>query len=162
MLMGPPAAGKSGWARRSGLAVVATDDVREELGAPMGGRGVFEEAYRRVAALLVEGRSVVFDSTGLNPSVRARLRELASACGAEAHLVVVHAEDGACRRRDRQRQVRVPRRAMADMLEQYRREFPVATGGESWASVEVVNGGSAAARRPPEVVGDRRVKSFPW
>ncbi len=76
LTIGPPAAGKSRWASRLGIAVVSSDEIRKELGGEMVFNAdqatVFREVRDRARKHLAQGDCVVVDAMNLESAHRAR------------------------------------------------------------------------------------------
>lgn len=114
MLVGSSASGKSSWARShfGDTEVVSSDRCRALVADDEGNQrvshhafAVFFEILRRRAA--VRRRSVA-DSTGLDPTVRARLRQIGAEFETPIHVVVFLAPLTVLRSRNAARDRQVP------------------------------------------------------
>jgi predicted kinase len=116
MLCGLPFAGKSTLARRLaerfGWAHLEIDAIMRERGIGFNGEEIhrsawsaaYREGYRRLALLLDEGRSVVYDATNFRRLQRDQVRRIAAKGGATTRLIYVQTPEGeAQRRRQRNR-----------------------------------------------------------
>lgn len=92
VLMGPPAAGKSFFARKlasavPGALIVSSDDVRTQLygNALIDGdfRQVFDEVYAHLQRAISVSAVVIYEATNVDPSHRTRLVRRLRAWGAK-------------------------------------------------------------------------------
>jgi len=110
-LCGLPFAGKSTLAKRlageSGAALVRLDEINHEFGAGLDGapisaeqwRRTYAEAYRRLAAHLQAGRSVIFDHGNFTRAERDQVRAVGARAGARVRFVYVPIPADQARRR---------------------------------------------------------------
>ena len=141
VLCGVPFAGKSTLARamaaRLGAVHLEIDVVVREL--DLGGEGghlaraawvaAYREAQRRLDRLLADGRSVVYDATNFRRLMRARVRAIVAARGADAVTVLVvppPAEVAAQRARNRREPTRpdVPETAFTEVAAGFQPPMP--------------------------------------
>ena len=101
LLCGLPGAGKSTWAAQHAEpeCIATADSIRDGADA----RGVFAHVWRRAAARLVEGRSVIVDLCALRPIDRMPALQLARNHGVAAELVVFCVPVALCMARNRKR-----------------------------------------------------------
>lgn len=126
VLVGPPASGKSTWARENFRPeqVVSADDLRGVVGEHELDLSATDDAFdlldRIVEARLGRGLTTVIDTTGLDAPRRASY--LAAARRAEVTAIAVRfTTSGAeCKRRNRERPHPVPARALDQMIKKAR------------------------------------------
>ena len=117
ILCGLPFAGKTTLAGvlsdRLGLARLALDDIISEWGVGLDGQiippehwaAAYNEAYRRLDALLGAGRSVIYDATNYRLAHRRRLRRIAARHGATTRTIYLDVPEAEARRRWQQNRV---------------------------------------------------------
>jgi predicted kinase len=117
ILCGLPFAGKTTLAGvlsdHLGLARLALDDIICEWGVGLDGRPIpaehwaaaYNEAYRRLDALLRAGRSVVYDATNYRRAHRRRLERIAARHGATTQVIYLDVAEAEARRRWQQNRV---------------------------------------------------------
>jgi predicted kinase len=110
-MCGLPFVGKSTFARQLAIdknaMLVEFDAVNTELGIGLTAEPIqpdewarsYAESYRRIEALLHDGRSVIFDATSFTRAQRAELRAVASGAGAEAVVVYLRLSRSEAHRR---------------------------------------------------------------
>lgn len=111
ILCGLPFSGKTTLAgelvSRPGVSRVAIDDINNERGiwddetglSPEEWANTYQEAYRRIGALLSQGKSVVDDSVNFTRELRDRLRAIAESYGAATTVIYVDVPLSEVRRR---------------------------------------------------------------
>lgn len=115
LLVGPPASGKSSFARAwVADGVVSCDAIRTELFGPRvdvsDDPSVFAEMDRRVASRLAESLAVVVDATNVTPAARLRMLAWARQHGRPATALRFRVATGVvlCRNAERLGPARVP------------------------------------------------------
>lgn len=103
-MVGLPAAGKTETAKRlSGRRRIGIDDVRQEFGLAFDDPGWVSEAYEvaigRLRDAVEEGKSVVFDSTGLNLLARQQTLTFAEERAVPVRALFADTPIRTCRRR---------------------------------------------------------------
>ena len=94
-------------ARRRGLPYLSLDEVNTERGVGLSGEPItaeeweqtYAESYRRLEALIEQGRSVVYDESNFARAQRDFLRALAARHGFAAHVIYVDTPEAEVRRR---------------------------------------------------------------
>ena len=93
LTVGISASGKSTWAKATGMDIVSSDKVREQLFGDESVQGnpalVFQIAHERTIALLRQGKSVVFDATNTMSRFRKELLDKVAAENVACHKVAV-------------------------------------------------------------------------
>lgn len=180
MLVGPSGAGKSHWAEAIFLAgeVVSSDRLRAAVGRSEHDQDASEDAFA-VLDLIVSRRlarrlTVVVDTLGLDPQLRARMLAAARQAGVTAVAVLFDTSADACRERNRLRPVPVPAPVLSSQVRRYR-EQRMSVLAEGWDLVIPVEQVAVVSERPAEsrraIAAGRQesgvrfglvVSSFPW
>jgi predicted kinase len=141
LMSGLPGSGKDTWlaAHAPDLPVIALDDLREELGAPVtGNQGeVIQAAKERARAFLRTGTSFAWNATNLTRDIRSPLIDLIT--GYSARVRIVHVESPATLLWDHNvgRARNVPETAISRMLDRWDLpEIIEAPLVEYWEAVE--------------------------
>jgi HK97 family phage prohead protease len=147
--IGAPGAGKSSWIRRElpDAERVSLEAIRTDPDADRG--KVISEAIARTFTLLRDGRLVVFDSTGIEPAFRRRLRGIGRLLGVPVHAVVFRTPLEKLLAGQEGREAPVP----AERVRELHRQLEEQTGripGEGWASVTTVSREGNVERMAPE------------
>jgi alkanesulfonate monooxygenase SsuD/methylene tetrahydromethanopterin reductase-like flavin-dependent oxidoreductase (luciferase family)/predicted kinase len=122
VLVGPSGAGKSVWAaeRYRAQEIVSADALRAVVGSGEHDLDASEDAFallhQIVRARAGRGLTVVVDTLGLDPALRATFREVARAAGIPCVAVSFDTPAEVCRARNAARDRRVPARVMAQQL----------------------------------------------
>lgn len=184
VLVGPPGAGKSTWARQRyrDVEIVSSDALRGVVGSGPADLEATGDAFALldlvVRARLRRGLTVVIDSLGFDPHLRRTWLDLARAAGLPAVAVLVEADAATCRRRNARRDRPVPARVLRTQLRQAR-TVGEEVAAEAWDLVVRVRSGDGAAAvvvpttatattaspvTPPEPWPELvlQVSSFPW
>ncbi len=180
VLVGAAGSGKSTWAaqRYRAAEVVSSDTLRGVVGSGPHDLDASGDAFALLESIVTArlGRrlTTVVDTLGFDPARRLGWLSLARAAGLPAVLVVLDTPDALCRRRNAQRDLPVPARALAGQLARAR-GVAGEVDGEGWDVVLRVTSGQAPATPAPTVVspGDDRTAStgvevllqvsrFPW
>lgn len=139
VLVGPPASGKSAWARRNsaGTVVVSQDDLIDAI-TPDG----FDHAFRPVytaaentvgRTALAAGFTVIVDRTNRTRALRERWILIAREAGCPAVAVEMTASAELCRERNRTRGG--PRRVADERMERMLAVMEPVSQGEGFAAV---------------------------
>jgi len=147
--IGAPGAGKSSWIRRElpDAERVSLEAIRTDPDADRG--KVISEAIARTFTLLRDGRLVVFDSTGIEPAFRRRLRGIGRLLGVPVHAVVFRTPLEKLLAGQEGREAPVP----AERVRELHRQLEEQIGripGEGWASVTTVSREGNVERMAPE------------
>jgi putative nucleotidyltransferase with HDIG domain len=123
VMAGLPAAGKDTWIadHLPNLPVVSLDALRGELGvAPAKPQGAVIQAARDLARVhLRRGEAFVWNATNLSRQIRGNCIDLLADYNARVRVVHLEAPPDVLETRNRQRQSRVPDKAIARMLERW-------------------------------------------
>jgi len=127
VMCGPPASGKSTWARQRGWPVVSFDDAREELGLKHGRNDgmAAHRALDKARDLLRVKEPFVWDATHLSLSMRERTLSLLFAYGAEVEVVHLETPRDALLRRNAKRDTTLTNAKLQQMLMKW--EVPLPT-----------------------------------
>jgi putative nucleotidyltransferase with HDIG domain len=123
LLCGLPASGKDTWLEKNarGQAIIALDDLREELGIDAGETqgAVISAARERARVALRAGHPLVWNATNLSRDRRRGLIELFADYRARVRIVYCETDEQEALRRNRQRERPVPVKAFARMLDHW-------------------------------------------
>lgn len=151
-LIGLPGSGKSYYANEyckdhSGAVIVSSDAIRQELWGDANDQqnpaAVFDEMYARTVAALKADKTVIYDATNLVAKTRKNTltklrRELRTEAGEfEAHLVFVSCSISECKRRQQERDRKVP----DEVIDRMARQFQAPWYNEGWDVITRVEGG---------------------
>lgn len=135
--VGIPGSGKSTLVADAHLPVVSSDAIRGELlgdeACQDRSNEIWAEVHRRITDHLNAGRSVILDSTNVDPAHRAPLLEIARAAGAVPVAWRLTTWHRASRRSNRRRARVVPEPVMTHMARLFNeRCTPEALTAEGW------------------------------
>lgn len=126
---GLPGVGKDTLARAHlpDLPMISLDDIREELGLePDRPHGeAVQAAKKRAKEFLRKGQPFLWNATHLSRAMRARTLALAHAYGARTGILYVEAPEPVLRRRNREREKRVPDAVIDRMLHKWEVPSPL-------------------------------------
>lgn len=148
-LVGIPGAGKSTYAQRlidndPSIVWVSSDAIREELWGDANDQQqpgtVFGTMFQRTSKALNAGQDVIYDATNINAKTRAstlvQLRSCVS-CEFEAICVMVLCSLSECKRRQNDRDRKVPE----DCIDRMVRQFQAPWYNEGWDRITTINCG---------------------
>jgi predicted kinase len=122
LLSGLPGAGKDTWVARSGAReVIALDAIRSELEVdPEDVQGpVIHAARERARAYLRNGQPFVWNATNISRRLRATLVTFLANYGTRVRIVYVEAPEIELRRRNQQREKKIPWTVIESLLEKW-------------------------------------------